>query len=162
KAAERLLKLEPASVEAKAAIEGAMALAEKAAAAGDDKTAARLLRGAAQASGEAKDLTDGIIRYESGKWDDAIKELEPRSSDRARRTLALIRARKVGTLKAGLQGDDHSQGESIRAMLISDPTNKEAQAALQKLIEKAKAAAAKGDDKGAQSALDAATIAMNA
>src|SRR5262249_17442455 len=113
KAVERLLKLDPSSAEAKAAIDGAMTLAEKAAAAGDDKGAARLLRGASAAAGEAKDLTDAIIRFESGKYDEAMKELEHASSDLAKRTLALIRERKVGTLKAGLQGDDRAQAESI-------------------------------------------------
>jgi tetratricopeptide (TPR) repeat protein len=162
KATEKLLKLEPTNADAKAAIDGAVALAEKAAASGDDKTAAHLLRAASQAAGESKDLSGAIMRYESGKFDDAVRELEKRSSDLARRTIALIKARKLGTLKAGLQGDDRKQAESIKAMLAADPTNKEAQAALQKLLDKAKASAAKGDEKESAAELDAAMVATGA
>src|SRR5205085_12329771 len=125
KATEKLLKLEPRNAEAKAAIDGAVSLAEKAAAANDDKTAAKLLRAAAQATGESKDLSAGIMRYESGKYDDAIAEIEKRSSDLARKSAAMIKARKLGTLKAGLAGDDKAQAESIKKMLAADPTNKE-------------------------------------
>jgi tetratricopeptide (TPR) repeat protein len=74
----------------------------------------------------------------------------------------MVHARRLGTLRAGLSGDDRVQAESIKALLSSDPNNKEAIAAFNKLLDKAKGLSGKGDDKGAADALEAATIASAA
>lgn len=162
KATRELLKKDPTSAEARAAIDGALAQAEKLAVSGDDKGAARLLRAAAEASGEGKALSGAMIRFESGKLAEAETELQKHESDLARRAIAIIRQRRLGTLKAGLAGDDRAQAESIKALLKSDPSNKDALAAFNKLLEKAKTAAAKGDDKAASEALLAASVASGA
>lgn len=159
KAVAELRAVEPNSTAAKDAIDGAVEKAQTLAAGGDDKGAAKLLRAVAQAAGEARELTPGLMRYESGKLDDAIAELEKVDSDLARRSAAMIRQRKLGTLKAGLSGDDRAAAESIKALWKADPNSKDALAAFNKLLEKAKALSAKGDDRGAADALAAATIA---
>lgn len=162
KAVAELLELDPKSVEAKSAIDAAMADAERLAAAGDDKGAARLIRAAARGAREGKELEAGLIRFESGKLDDAEAELQGHDSELARRAAQLVRQRKLGTLKAGLSGGDRAAADSIRALLKQDPNNKEAQAAFGKLLEKARTAASKGDDKAAAEALEAAVIASSA
>ncbi|MCK6552260.1 hypothetical protein L6R52_40900, partial [Myxococcota bacterium] len=162
KATAELLELDATDADAKAAIDGAMKEAERLAATGDDKGAARILRAAAKAAKESRDVEGGIIRFESGKYDDAAKELEKSSTELARRIAQLVRARKLGTLKAGLSGDDRAAAEAIKALLSADPNNKEAQAAFEKLLAKARDAAAKGDYKASADALQSATIASSA
>lgn len=162
KAVAELRAVEATHPAVKEAIDGAIEQAQNFAAKNDDKSAAKILRAAARASGEDKELTPGLIRYESGKLDDAIAELERIDSDLARRSSAMIKQRKLGTLKAGLSGDDRAAAESIKALLKQDPNSKDAQAAFAKLLEKAKAKAASNEDRASADALAAATIASQA
>jgi tetratricopeptide (TPR) repeat protein len=161
KATKELLKLEPTNAEAKSAIEGALDRAQTLAAQGDDKASARVLKAVARAVGEDRDLEGALMRYESGKLDAAEADLQKHDSELAHRALKIVHERKLGTLKAGLSGDDRKQAESIKAILAGDPTNKEALGALAKLLDKARSLSGKGDDKGAADALESAMIASS-
>jgi tetratricopeptide (TPR) repeat protein len=164
KATAELLKLDAASAEAHAAIDATLERAERAAGAGDDSGAARQLKAAAIASGAMNALQQAILQYESGKYEESAESFAKESGDVASRAAKLAKGRKLGQLKAGMAAgsDDNKAAESIRALLAADPTNKEALKAFLALLEKAKSAAKKLDDKLAADALGAAVIASGA
>ena len=160
KAAAELRALDPVHPKVAAAVSAALARAERVAAGGDDKAAARALRAAAAAIGEDAALARAIELYETGKLADAESAFATGStSEIGRRGAALARARRLGSLKAGLSGEGDAKAQSIRALLAADPTNKEAQKAFRDLLDAAKRAGAKGQDADAATSLRHANIA---
>lgn len=162
KATKDLLALDPTNAEARAAIDAALDRAEKAAEEGDEKAAAKELRAADQATGTVAGMPKAIADLERGKYDDAIEGFSRLSGAIGSRGVEVSKKRKAATLKAGMAAGDDKAAESIKQVLTQDPNNKDAKAALQKIIDKAKAAAKKGDDKEAAAALETAITASGA
>lgn len=162
KATKELLALDPTNAEARAAIDAALDRADKAAEAGDEKAAAKELRAADNASGTTGGMPKAIADLERGKYDDAIDAFSRLSGPIASRGAEAAKKRKNATLRAGMAAGDDKAAESIKAVLAQDPNNKDARAAFQKLVDKAKAAGKKGDDKEAAVALETAITASGA
>lgn len=162
KATKELLALDGTHPEARAAIEAALSRADEAADRGDDAGAAKELRAADVALGGESGVQKAIADLERGKLEQAEASFAKLDSEVAQRGVEIAKRRRMGTLKAGLTGDDKQAAESIRAVLATDPNNREAQAAFAKLLDRARSSAKKGDDRDAAAALETAISASGA
>ena len=162
KATKAMLVLDTTNADALAAIDATLQRAEAAADAGDEKLAAKELRAADQAGGSTDGLPKAVADLERGKFDDAMAAFERLKGPVAARGISIAKKRKYAGLKASMSGDDASKATAIKAMIASDPNNKDAQAEINKLLDRAKASAKKGDDADAAKALSIATQATGA
>jgi tetratricopeptide (TPR) repeat protein len=80
----------------------------------------------------------------------------------AKKGQELAKGRRLGGLKAGLSGEGDQAALAIRALLAADPNNAEAKKAFEKLLEDARQAAKKADDKTAGEKLRLANLASGA
>lgn len=161
-ATKALLAIEATNAEALAAVDAALQRAETAAEAGDEKQAAAELRAADLASGSVSGMPKAIADLERGRFDEAEGGFGRLSGPVASRGVGIAKKRKLATLRAGMSGGDDQKAGAIKAMIAQDPNNKEAKAELNKLLDRARASARRGDDADAAKALQIATQATGA
>jgi tetratricopeptide (TPR) repeat protein len=161
-AVAKLRAVDPADANAKRAIDAALSRAEKSAATGDDRAAAKELAAVAAAIGEEKEAKDAIAKLENSKHQEAEDAFAYSESQVAVAGRKIARGRRMGSLKAGLSGQGEEAAKSIAALLAADPNNKEAKKAFEQLLEDAKRAAKSADDVTAADKIGMACIASNA
>ena len=162
-AAQKLFLIDPADSAAKRAVDATLSRAERSAANGDDRLAARELRAAAIALNEEKEAKKAIQNLERGRYVDA-EDMFGYSSDSliATKGQAIAKGRRMGTLTKSLSADGEDAARAIRALLAADPNNKEARQAFLKLLADARQAGRKGEDKNAAEKLRLANVAAGA
>ncbi|MCB9648742.1 MAG: hypothetical protein H6730_19375 [Deltaproteobacteria bacterium] len=160
KAAQELLRLDPANKKVGRAVEAALTRADQAAEKGDDKAAAKELGAAAVALGE--DLSGPVAALSAGKYPDAQAGFEASTSEVGRRGAALARRRNLGALAGSMGAGGEEGAQSLRKLLATDPNNAEAKKAFQAMLDAAKKAGKAGQDAEAAQSLRLATIAAGA
>lgn len=163
KSTAELLAREATNEVAHAAIKAAVLRAEDKAEAKDMKGAVVELRAAGIAAKAGADFDRAVLMLESGKSEESAAAFDKLDGDMAKRAAAIARGQRMAGLREGMaNADAEKKAKSIATVLAEDPTNAEAQAALRQLLDEAKTAGKKGDDKGAASAIEAALIASGA
>ncbi len=161
-AARDLLKADPANQKVARAVDAALARAEKASKAGDDKASARELSAVAVALSEDGTLAAAIEALAKGDYPTAQDGFKASTSELGRRGAMMARSRNLGTLSAGISGGGEAAAQSIRRLLKADPNNKGAKRAFDGLLSKATAEAKAGNNAEAAQNLTYASIAAGA
>jgi tetratricopeptide (TPR) repeat protein len=162
KAAQALLRIDPANKKVARAVEAALARADKAADKGDDKAAAKELGAAALALGEDGALSGAVTELAAAKYPEAQAAFEGSTSEVGRRGAALARRRNLGTLASSLDAGGEDAAKGVRKLLAADPNNAEAKKAFEGMLEAARGSAKAGKDAEAAQSLRFATIAAGA
>lgn len=157
-----LLALEPASPEAMEAIQATIARAGKGAAKGQADVVIRELSAANKAGGGDAAADAAIALLEGKKFVEAAEAFAGLSGDLGKRGSEFSRKLRTLRLRAGMNQDDSTAAESIRALLEENPSDKQALRSLKKLLDKAKGLARKGSLEKSASVFTAAVLASGA